>query len=361
MKSKRIIFCMTSDWNFDQRMQRITSLLSQNYDCQIIHRSGSQNTDISTKDIRSICCFFKSGALFYAEFNIRLFLILLFEKTDLLYAVDTDTLLAVGLVSKLKRVRYVYDSHEWFSEVPELENKNGVKKIWNTIENCFVPGASLCLTVNESLGKIFQEKWNTQFHAILNAPAHAADEIDSPDQKTILYQGALNKGRGLECAIMAMESLEDYTLLLAGDGDIKSHLEAMVSGLVWRNRILFLGKLSPSDLKAITKKASFGLNLLDGKSKSYYYSLANKFFDYWQAGVPSINMNFPEYRKMIDQYGVGITLTELNAVELANQIKNYEITAEYEKLKGNCGRYRNTITWENEQKKLLPLIGGLFT
>lgn len=361
MNSKKIVFCMTSDWYYDQRMQRISSVLSLHYDCEIVHRSTNTGKSSQSLKIHPIQCYFKSGPLFYAEFNVRLFFMLLFFKADVLYAVDADTLLAVGLVGKLKSTKYVYDSHEWFAEVPELEDKKMVKKVWNAIENQFITGASLCITVNESLEQIFEKKWQKKFYTLLNASFESDEPIADGKEKILLYQGALNKGRGLECAIMAMKELTEYTLLIAGDGDLKESLEAMVAKLDWKDRIRFLGKLSPKELVTITGKATFGLNLLEAKSKSYQYSLANKFFDYWQAVVPSINMDFPEYGKIINKYGIGLLLKDLKSSELVELINKYDDAHEYEILKENCKRYRNTFTWEKEEQKLLALFRSLFT
>ena len=361
MIQKRIIICMTSDWKYDQRMQRIFNALKSDFECKIVHRSKVKDEVKSNFSIHQITCFFRKGALFYAEYNLRLLLLLLKEKADLIYAVDTDTLAGVALAGKLKGIPYVFDSHEWFTEVPELENKKVVKKVWAAIEGWLVPGAALCMTVNDSLASMFMQKWKKPFYAILNVPSATNDmTISAEPAHVILYQGAVNKGRGLECAINAMEFLENYTLIIAGDGDLKNKLEDYVASLSWNFRIEFLGKLSPDELRIQTKKARFGLNLLDGRSKNYYYSLANKFFDYWQAGVPSINMDFPEYRKINDKYAVGLILSELNSEKLVKLINYYENPDEYAVLKDNCLKHRSVFTWEKEVEKLLTLFRSLF-
>ena len=70
---------------------------------------------------------FNKGFLFYAEYNFRLFFLLLFSKKDILLSNDADTLLANFLASKLQNKKLVFDSHELFSEVPELVEKPFVK------------------------------------------------------------------------------------------------------------------------------------------------------------------------------------------------------------------------------------------
>src|SRR5688500_271887 len=95
--------------------------------------------------------FFEKGALFYAWFNVRLFWFLLFRSSDILVANDLDTLLPNYLVSKLKRKKLVYDSHEYFTEVPELISRPKVKAVWEHIERFIFPKLKYVSTVNHSI------------------------------------------------------------------------------------------------------------------------------------------------------------------------------------------------------------------
>jgi hypothetical protein len=65
--------------------------------------------------------FFQHGPLFYAFFNWRLWgKLLLARKPDLLISNDLDTLPACYLAAKIKGIPLIYDSHEFFTETPEL-------------------------------------------------------------------------------------------------------------------------------------------------------------------------------------------------------------------------------------------------
>ena len=118
----KVAFSVTNCICHDQRVMKIARSVS-NLGCDIIiigRRSGeccsSGSVPFKTKRFRMI---FHKGFLFYKFFNIRLFIYLLFHKHDLLVSNDLDTLLPNYLVSKIKALPLVFDSHEYFTGVPD--------------------------------------------------------------------------------------------------------------------------------------------------------------------------------------------------------------------------------------------------
>ena len=66
--------------------------------------------------------------------------------------------------------------------------------------------------------------------------------------KIILYQGALNDGRGIEEAILAMHHLDKLKLVIAGEGDLSTHLRKVTEEQGLTHKVEFLGFVLPSDL-----------------------------------------------------------------------------------------------------------------
>ncbi|MBK9255338.1 MAG: glycosyltransferase [Saprospiraceae bacterium] len=362
-KVKKLVFTVTNDLVQDQRMHRIcTTLINEDYDVLLVGRKKSGSGEVLTLPFRQrrLFCFFQKGFLFYAEYNIRLFFFLMGLKFDLVCSIDTDTLAPCRMVSWLNGKKMTYDAHEYFTEVPELEGRMFVKLFWKWVEFLFLRGCNACYTVNKSLASIFTEKYGIPFTAIYNVPEmvseYNSNENLTSDHKILFYQGVLNKGRGLEDIILAMEFLPDFKLQIAGEGDLSEALRnlAMHSGA--SERIKFLGWLTPTELKTKTTEVWLGLNLLDKKSLSYYYSLANKFFDYMHAGVPSLNMNFPEYVQIIEEYPIGICVEDHKPETLVKVIKELgNNMALYDSLKVNCRVASKKYNWENEAVKLSEL------
>jgi glycosyltransferase involved in cell wall biosynthesis len=354
---KKILLCMTSNFDFDQRMQRHAATLQQYFDICIFNRSCKSYKNYYLIDSN---CIFKKGVLFYLEFNLRLFIHLFRFKYDVVYLVDTDTLLAGGIVATWSRCAFVFDSHEWFTEVPELEGSYFKKKVWQAIEKMCIKKMNLCFTVNDSLAHLFSNFFNKTFISLRNVPMKRNKLVTGKtSKKIIIYQGAVNKGRGLEVAIDAMEFLPGFELHIYGHGDILSQLvtESEKKGL--GEMVKFMGIQSPETLWTRSIESYIGLNLLEGKSLNYYYSLANKFFDYMHAEIPSINMAYPEYLNILKDYEVGLVLESLNAQALANKIVTLDDPVYRHKLIANCIKYKPIFCWEKEQTKLIDAINGL--
>ncbi len=344
-----------------------TSLAQAGYEVTLVGRTRSFSKPLDEKLFRQhrFRLFFKKGKFFYLEYNLRLFFYLLFKRFDAHCAIDLDTLLAGFLIHRLKRTKLVYDAHEYFTEVPELVGRPRTKIIWEKLANWIIPQLSHCYTVAPQLATILSEQYGTSFAEIRNLPlTRPTRKYKAPasNKKIILYQGMLNEGRGLEAAIMAMKKLPDaLELHLVGEGDLSQQLRQLAKQEKLDHRVSFLGFITPKELQQITPQAYLGLNLLENKGLNYYYSLANKCFDYIQAGLPAIHPAFPEYTHLKEKYDAFYILEDLSPDALAklilNIVKNEE---DYHSKCQNASRAALSLNWEKESKKLLQFYAALF-
>ena len=112
--------------------------------------------------------------------------------------------------------------------------------------------------------------------------------------------------------------------------------------------------LRPVDLRIYTQKAKIGLTLFENTGKSNYYSLANRFFDYIQAGLPQICVDYPAYRTINEQFNVALLIPDLEPHTIACALNNLlQDDVLYEELHENCLKARDYLNWEEEEKKLL--------
>ena len=360
---KKIILTASTDLSYDQRMQRIAETLSTEYEVTLIGRN--KKTSIALSDnlpYRAIRfnTLFESGIGFYAFYNLRLLIYLIFKKTDIVTATDLDTLPACYFAARIKSYKLGFDAHEWFTELPELNDRPGIKKFWSRIERWFVPGVDFAYTVNQSIANLYQSSYGKEFAVVRNMPIRSSSEMIEPQRnadsvKIILYQGVLNVGRGLEAMIASMDQLEGFEFHLAGEGDLSLQLRKQAQTNQYPDRIVFHGYLIPVKLQQLTMKAWIGVNLLENLSLNYFYSLANKFFDYVQAGVPQITMKFPEYELLNQETEVALLLENTSVPQILEALADVSHSPKYDILKHNCYTASLKWNWENERKSLMMI------
>ncbi len=357
-KIKRISFTVVNDLSYDQRMQRICGTLARaGYSVTLIGRTltGSKALPEFPFTCIRLPFLFRSGKAFYMELQIRLFFYLLFHRFDIYGAVDLDTLLPNLLVARLKGKKLVYDAHEYFTEVPEVVHRPLVQKIWLGIEKFCVPRVDLAYTVSPGLADLFEEKYQKPFAVIRNLPLRDLSiKKGNHEPPFILYQGALNEGRCLEMLLPAVQGLP-LQVWIAGEGDLGSGLRQLCRDLKMEEQVKFLGYVSPEELRKITPQAYLGFNVLENRGLSYYYSLANKCFDYLQAGVPCLCSPFPEYIRLAQEYPALIFAaahSEEIRLAITRLLNDPEI---YQQLVAACIPAGENLNWESEEPLLLAL------
>jgi glycosyltransferase involved in cell wall biosynthesis len=359
-----IVFAVTNDLSYDQRMQRIcSSLAGAGYTVTLVGRKRKDSVPLRHQPYRQerLTCLFDKGFLFYAEFNLRLFYYLLKKKANAISAVDLDTLMPCALVATIKNTKLFFDAHEHFTEVPEVADRKTVKAVWEWIGQTFIHRAHMAYTVGEALAGVLSAQYHQVFGVIKNVPLlqppATFDHNNGQHTKVLLYQGALNEARGLEACILAMHEIHGAELHLAGEGDLSDQLRQMVANENLQDKVKFLGRVEPAELKKITAGAFCGLNLLQPNGLSYYYSLANKFFDYIHAGIPCICADFPEYRNIVARFSCAV-LCDAEPGKIAGAVNALlNDRWQYEGLKRHCTEAAKVFNWQLEEVKLLELYG----
>src|SRR5688572_3226542 len=137
-RMKRLVFTVTNELTYDQRMIRIcSSLAGAGYSVTLIgvKRPGSLPPPDQPFQQKRLPCFFHKGKGFYIEYNLRLFFYLLFKNTDLICSIDLDTILPGYFISLLKRIPRVYDAHGLFCEMKEVVTRPRIYRFWKRVEH----------------------------------------------------------------------------------------------------------------------------------------------------------------------------------------------------------------------------------
>ncbi len=367
---KKAIVSVINDLSTDQRVHKVCSTLHKlGYSVTLVGRKQRNSLSLAKRDYKTkrMLLLFEKGPVFYAEYQIRLFFYLLFHKADVLVSNDLDTLLPNYLISKLKSANLVYDSHELFCEVPELQANPTKKNLWKRIEKWIFPKLKHVFTVNDSIAKIYGNEYNMKLTVVRNIPLLSTQlkiqhlsktDLNLPlEKKIIVLQGAgINIDRGAEEAVESMQYIDDAVLVIIGSGDVITILEQMVLKLKLTDKVKFIGKVPFEKLLQYTHHADLGLTIDKDTNINYRYSLPNKLFDYLHAGVPVLASNLVEVRKIIFQYSVGDCIDNHNPVHIADKINHIlNDSSTLQMWKKNTKIAAEELNWEKEELQLIAV------
>jgi len=307
---------------------------------------------------------FKSGALFYAALNLRLFFYLLFKKTDVILANDLDTLLPAYLVSKLRGKRLVYDSHEYFTEAEGLTGRSFQKNVWLAIERSIFPKLKDVYTVNESIAAIYRKQYGVDVKVVRNIPElkplekiKSREELGLPtDRKILLLQGAyIDPDRGGVELVQAMQYVRHALLLIIGSGRDIERIKSLIVELKLEQKVKVIPKLPFDELRQYTANVDLGLSLDKPLHLNYTLSLPNKLFDYIHAATPVLVSDLPELRRIVTTYKVGMLAERVEPDYLSDCINEAFSDSSYNQWKQNCINAREELNWQNESKVLVEI------
>jgi len=368
---RHAIVTVTNDLSTDNRVHRTCAVLQElGYEVLLVGRllpsSAPLDRTYATKRMR---LFFRHGALFYAEYNLRLFVLLLFSRASLIVANDLDTLLASFLAARLRRKKLVYDSHEFFTEVPELIERPGVRRVWLSIERWIFPELDQVITVNESIARAYHERYGITLTVVRNipmprdlGPLPSRAELDLPaDRFILILQGSgINVQRGAEEAVLAMRELPNCMLLLIGGGDAWPLLARMVKDLDLADRVRMLPRMPYTQMMRYTRQADLGLSLDKDTNLNYRFSLPNKLFDHLRAGIPTLVTELPEVAGVVRQYDVGIIIPSPEPALIVAAVRSLIADpAQLKTLRANATFAAAALDGKRELEALKALFEGL--
>jgi glycosyltransferase involved in cell wall biosynthesis len=360
----KITVSVTNDLVTDQRVHKVClTLVEQGHEVRLVGRRFRRSPELrrayATHRMRLL---FNGSVFFYAEYTLRLFFCLLTDGADMYLANDTDTLIANFLVSRIRRKPLAFDAHEMFPEVPEVTGRRFVKAVWTAVEDWIFPRLKRTYTVCRSIADVYHQKYGLDMQVVRNIPLARRPEEAVPapaprvgvdGKKVLLYQGAVNVGRGIEWMIDAMPGLDEFVFYVVGDGDVLEDLKERVRLRGVGDRVFFTGRVPMEQLPAYTACADVGINLLENVGLNYYYSLPNRIFDYMRAGVPVLASDFPEIRRIVAGYGIGRLVDRYDPAFLAKTIR--EMVAQERNVEG-FARANEELTWERETEVLLRVL-----
>ncbi len=297
--------------------------------------------------------------------NKRFLEVAISEEPDVYHVHDYVALLSGWIAAKTIGVPAIYDSHECYVYVQMSPKK---RRLVTLMEGVMARQYARIITVNETCANTIKRVHGVKKPVIISnyamyIPQTKTDVLRKKygipeDKKIVLYVGALQEGRGLYTVLDAAPRIEECVFVLMGPGPLRKELAGAVKKRGLKN-VIIADPVPPTQLLEHIASADVGLCLIENISKSYYYSLPNKIGEYIMGGIPIVVSDFPEMKKPVVKYNIGITCDPEDPEELVSVLKELLRPEVYsEKIKHMADAQRE-FNWENEAKKLVDLYNSL--
>ena len=379
----------------DHRVIKMINTLSQKACIDLYYINGSKNDFTIFNEnvnlysyslLNSITRKILQHTFFTFEFNFFIKKVISKKKNyNFIWANDLPTLYPAYRISKKLKGKLIYDSHEIYLETlnqffPDKSNIfksfifKGLLRFMKfhglRIEKKIIKKTPHFITVNDSLNDYFNKKYEIKNGiSIMNFPNLGTGLIEQIDFRKqynwnklsfiLIYQGMLNKGRGLELLIDSFTKLpKNYKLIILGNGIIKPQLLKKTVYLKLENQIKFIDKLSIEKLLTYTSGADIGVNLLEDSNLSKRLASPNKLFEYIHAEIPVICSDTIENRKVILKHNIGI-LTKNNINNISNCIINISLK-DLNSYKTSLRLAKKEYKWENQEEKILSILNFFY-
>jgi glycosyltransferase involved in cell wall biosynthesis len=364
--TKKIIFTVTNDLTYDQRMTRICTSLSQaGYEITLIGFEKKNSLPLAEKPYKQIRVkgLPENGKILYAKYWKKLYFLLLKLEADAICAIDLDTILPVYLASKKKKVLKVYDAHEIFTELKEVVTRPPIYLIWSQIAKRLLPKFKNGYTIGKYYAQYFKKHYGVDYEIVRNATILKEDALPAYniDNPYILYQGAVNEGRCFEQLIPAMQYV-NCKLIICGHGNFFEKAIVLTKQYQLEDKIEFKGYLQPKDLIVYTRNATIGITLFEADNVlSNYYSMANRFFDYMHNGIPQLCNAYPEYIDVNKTYRIAHLIDNTSVQTIADALNSMLSHKEdLQTMRNAALKAREIYCWQEDEKRLIKFYEQLF-
>jgi len=303
--------------------------------------------------------------------------VLLKSRADIYHAVELTALPVCYIITKLRRKPLIFEAYELHIPVPET-----TIAFWRLLGPrllaVILPRCARIVTVSPLCAEEFRRCFHVQEVSVVRSiPAYRTVQKSNllrqylglgEGTRIALYQGGLQRNRGLDRLIHAATFLEDdivIVLMGRGMGTTLKELEALIINKEVADRVKIIPSVPYENLLDWTASADIGLTIFPlNYSLSIRWCLPNKLFEYIMAGVPVLANELDAVVDIVKTYNIGQIVTSDAPEDIGTAINTMLAdSASLAEMRCNALRAaQKELHWEKESQELIGLyknIGAL--
>jgi glycosyltransferase involved in cell wall biosynthesis len=292
------------------------------------------------------------------------------------YCHDLDALLPGVLLAIARRIKVVYDSHEYwpYSNVEALGIQN---RLFRIVEHVLSRRADAVLTVSEPLAQELKRAYGLlQVETVPNAEpwvdrvaedGRSSSEIArlAAGRVSFLFQGSFAPERGLEELLEAWTGVDPAKAVLFLRGHDNRWRQALAErarrlGLLDR-AVFILPAVAVTDLISAAREVDVGIIPYKPDSPAYRYACPNKLSQYMQGGLAILSNNIGYVADQITAAQCGVVYDGASRESIVTAVMRMaEDRAALDTWKRNALAYaRSTFNWQVQSQPLVAILRRL--
>jgi len=364
---KNIILVFLGNYNFDARcINMIDSLISANYSVSIIYVKQTNESLISNEKIKLYSLNIpKRGFGKYWAFHLGVKKILKQSTHNIIVACDLFSLAAISAFKKESQL--IYDCREIYSELFAHMNKPFYRFIWKKYEKKYISNMHDVLftapTDLDFIKRLYPELYlQTRLHLIYNFPNYCKYEKSDLLQKKlglkkstkiILYQGVMQKGRGVEVLIKSINDINNAVAVFLGGGESLQYFKNLVERLELQHKCYFINRVPYSKMLQYTCSADLGWAVINPNSISNQFALPNKLFEYILMGLPVLVSKLINISSLLGKRDF-ITVVDFHDIENIKLKTNLVLSRQHDNK--NIHKIAKTFTWQSQSNEFIKIL-----